>query len=171
VLARLEAITGVRSASVDAAGEVFVVMLDPGAPESDVEGAIVAALARDARRLTRDEVQAELGPPTRRELWFGVDDLATLSYLECRLVAARVTSSLQKELDLGRAATERLSEAVREEMFSHVDRIHAGRFPSGRFLEAWPDIARRAVARCTADLSSGGDVVLRALLAFYSRQP
>lgn len=170
MLARLEAIAGVRSAFVDAAGEVFIVMLEPGAPESDLVRAILGALARDARRLTPDEVQAELGPPTRRELWFGLDDLATLSYLECRLVAARVTSSLQKELALDRAVTERLSEAVREEMFAHVDRIHAGRFPSGRFLEAWPDIARRAVARCTADLSSGGELVLRALLAFY-RQP
>jgi hypothetical protein len=170
VLARLQAITGVRSPFVDAAGEVFVVMLEPGAPASDVQEAIVDALARDARRLTPDEMQAELGPPSRRELWFGVDDLATLSYLECRLVAARVTSSLQMELALDRATTERLAEAVREEMFAHVDRIHAGRFPSGRFLEAWPYIARRAVARCTADLSSGREVVIGALLAFYSRQ-
>lgn len=170
MLARLQAIKGVRSAFVDAAGEVFVVMLEPGAPGSDVNEAIVAALARDGRRLTPAEVQAELGPPTRRELWFGLDDLAALSYVECRLVAARVTSALQKELALDPAATERLSEAVREEMFAHVDRIHAGQFPSGRFLEAWPDIARRAVARCTADLSSRGEVVFRALIAFYSRQ-
>jgi hypothetical protein len=91
--------------------------------------------------------------------------------IEGRLVAARVASSVGLKLALDTAGTERLAEAVREEMFAHVDRIHAGQFPSGRFFEAWPDIARRAVARSAPGLpGSQGDAVLSALVSNYPRR-
>lgn len=169
MLARLQAIPDVRSAVTDVSGRMFLVELASGVSASDVEAAIATALGgSDARRLTDAELARQLGPPERCEPWFGLDDLRTLSYIECRLVAARVSSAVGRQLRLDADQTERVADAVREEMFVHVERIHAGQFPSGRFLEAWPGIARRAMARRAEGLHAReGDALLNALVSMY----
>lgn len=170
MLARLQQVHGVRSSVSDVSGQVFLVELEPGVAPSDVQSAAAAALGRDARRLADGELESQVGPPARRELWVGPDDLRTLSYLEGRIVAARVASIVGPQLALDAPGTERLAEAVREEMFAHVERIHAGEFPSGRFFEAWPDIARRVVDRCVPGSPSREIETLRnALISVYRR--
>lgn len=169
MLARLQQVQGVRSSVSDVSGQVFLVELEPGVAPSDVQSAAAAALGGDARRLTDAELESQVGPATRREQWVGPDDLRMLSYLEGRIVAARVASIVGPQLALDACRTERLAEAVREEMFAHVERIHAGELPSGRFFEAWPDIARRVVDRCVPDGSTRHGEAMRALLAVYRR--
>jgi hypothetical protein len=168
VLARLQQVPGVRSSVSDVSGQVFLIDLEPDTAPADVQSAAAAALGREARRLTRAELQSQIGPPTRGELWIGPDDLRTLSYIEGRMVAVRVASIVGAQLALDGPGTERLAEAVREEMFAHVERIHAGEVPSGRFFEAWQDIARRVVDRC-ADGSSNADALRTALISVYRR--
>lgn len=170
MLARLQQVPGVRSSVSDVSGQVFLVELEPGVAPTDVRSEATAALGRDARRLTDAELESQVGPPTRRELWLGPDDLRMLSYLEGRIVAARVASIVGPQLALDAPGTERLAEAVREEMFAHVERIHAGEFPSGRFFAAWPDIALRVVDRCVpGDGNGDAEPMRRALLGVYSR--
>ena len=170
MLARLQQVHGVRSSVSDVSGQVFLVELEPGTAPADIQDAAVAALGREARRLDDTELESQVGPPARREVWVGSGDLHALSYLEGRIVAARVASIVGPQLALDASATERLAEAVREEMFAHVERIHAGEFPSGRFFEAWPDIARRVADRCVPRSSREADTLRTALTSVYRRE-
>lgn len=64
------------------------------------------------------------------------------------MLGVRVAVAVAAELGLTAAARERLAEAVREEMFAHMERIYAGLAQAGRFFEAWPQIAASAAERC-----------------------
>jgi hypothetical protein len=65
------------------------------------------------------------------------------------MLGVRVSAAVSKEAGLGAEEQERLAEAVREEMFTYVERLHAGLDSAGRFFEVWPELAAKVAERCT----------------------
>ena len=147
MLARLDGIPGVSRSRAECSGHSFRLELAEGAPEA-VAARAAEVLGRGARVLAPGEAEVQHAARRRGEPWLAAEEARSLSYVESRVVAARVSAAVGAAAGLGREERERLAEAVREEMFDHVERLHAGLASPGRFFEDWPELAARAGRRC-----------------------
>jgi hypothetical protein len=147
VLARLDEIPGVSRSRAECSGHYFLVELDDSVVDG-VAARAVEVLGRGARLLPREEAEAQHDARRRGEPWVSAREARALSFVEGRMLGLRVSMDVSKEVALTAEERERLAEAVREEMFAHVECIYAGLTPAGRFFEAWPRIAERAAERC-----------------------
>ena len=141
--------TGSRA---ECSGYCFLVELADGADE-DTGARVLEILGRGARVLTAEEAEPQHDARRRGEPWVTADGARALSYVEARMVGARVSAAVASALGLSAEERERLAEGVREEMFSHVERLHAGLGEPGRFFQDWPRLAERIAARCAPSLA------------------
>ncbi len=171
MLARLDELPGVSRSWAECSGYLFIVELVEGA--DDATGArALEVLGRGARLLTDEEAEAQLEARGRGEPWVSAAEARALSYVEGRMVGARVSTGVASELGLGPDARARLAEAVREEMFTHVERLHAGLGSPGRFFEDWPELAERIAGRCARWLPpERATALLDALVGHFAARP
>lgn len=168
MLARLQGVAGVRACRVEASGYVFWIEADEDGP--DLERRVVEALGPGARRLVPEEAAAQLAARSSGERWYGPEDVRALSYLEGRVVTARAVSAVAAALALDRAASERLEDSLREEVFAVLERMHEEGLPGVHFFEAWPGIASRAARSwAAAGTSVGEGAIAEALDGLYRR--
>jgi hypothetical protein len=149
VLARLDAIPGVRRSRAECSGHYVLIELVDGVADG-VGARALDILARGARILPPAEAEAQHEARRRGELWVTAEEARSLSFVEGRMLGVRVSEAASKDARLTAEERERLAEAIREEMFAHVERIYAGLAPAGRFFEAWPQIAARVAERCAS---------------------
>lgn len=147
MLARLDGIPGVSKSLAEYSGHYFLVELADGAAEG-IGARALEILGRGARLLSPEEAEVQKGTRQRGEPWVTAEEARALSYVEGRMVGIRVATAVASEAGLTAQERERLAEAVREEMFAHIDRIYAGLAAAGRFFEEWPQIAAHVAARC-----------------------
>ncbi|WP_242392132.1 hypothetical protein [Anaeromyxobacter oryzisoli] len=147
MLARLDEIPGVSRSQAECSGHYFLVELVDGATDG-IGARALDILGRGARLVTAEEANAQHEARRRGEPWVTAADARALSFIEGRMLGVRVSAAVAPEVGLTAEERERLAEAVREEMFSHVERIYAGLASAGRFFEAWPQIAERIAERC-----------------------
>jgi hypothetical protein len=140
----------VAASRAEASGRFVLLELAPGAdPRAAIEAA-GAALPAGATPLDAAAADAQLAARARGDPWLSAPEIHALSYVEGRVVAARVADAGAEAAGLAGAEAARLLDAAREEIFSAVERVHAeeGRESSGWFREAWPGIAGGIRARC-----------------------
>ena len=154
MLARLDGIPGVSRSRAECSGHFFLVELVDGATDG-IGARALEVLGRGARLVTSEEAEAQHDARRRGEPWVTAVEARALSFIEGRMLSVRVSAAVAPEVGLTAQERERLAEAVRAEMFSHVERIYAGLAPAGRFFEAWPQIALRAAERCAEWLDAG----------------
>jgi hypothetical protein len=147
VLARLDEIPGVNESRAECSGHYFIIILDDDANDR-IHASVLEVLGRGARVLPTDEAGVQHEARRRGEPWLTSAEARSLSFVEGRMLGGRVSAAIASELGLSAEERERLAEAVREEMFAHVERIYAGRAQAGRFFEAWPQIAADVAKRC-----------------------
>ncbi len=147
MLARLDKIPGVSRSRAECSGHYFLVELTDGVVDG-VAARAVEVLGHGARLLPREEAEAQHEARRRGEPWLTAREARALSFVEGRMLGVRVSAGVSKVAGLTAEERERLAEAVREEMFAHVERIYAGLTPAGRFFEAWPHIAALIAERC-----------------------
>lgn len=150
MLARLAAVEGVTDARVEATGRLFLLELASGADEEIALAAVAAALRRAPRRLGPGEAAAQLARRGEGDPWYSVRDVAALSFLEARLLAARGAPEVATAAGLAPAEREAVEDALREVLLAAMARVLAegGRDSSGWFYEEWPALAAAAAARC-----------------------
>lgn len=171
MLARLDAIPGVRRSRAECSGYLFLVELVEGAGEGAVSRA-VEVLGPGARLLPPDEAEAQRDARRRGEPWVTAAGARALSYVEGRMVGVRVAAAVARDLGLSPVERERLAEAVREEMFTHVERLHAGLGSAGRFFQDWPQLAERIATRCAPWLAHDrAGALLAALVGHFAAPP
>ncbi len=171
MLARLDELPGVSRSWAECSGYVFSVELAEGAEDATAARAL-EVLGRGSRLLAGEEAEAQHEARRRGEPWVSAAGARALSYVEGRMVGARVSTGVASELDLGADERARLAEAVREGMFTHVERLHAGLASAGRFFQDWPQLAQRITARCAAWLPSGrATALLDALVGHFASPP
>ena len=147
----------------------FLLELVEGAGD-DTGARALEILGRGARILTAEEAVPQLDARRRGEPWVTAAGARALSYVEGRMLGVRVSAGVAAELGLSAEERERLAEAVREEMFSHVERLHAGLGSAGRFFEDWPRLAERIEARCAPWLAPDRERgLLEALVDHFAR--
>ncbi|WP_242343284.1 hypothetical protein [Anaeromyxobacter terrae] len=164
VLARLSRIPELARAQVDAAGRLFLLELAPGA---DPDGALAAARAvLGARARPVPDAEAQLESVPRGDRWFTAEDIRGLSYVEARVLAARVCDRALREVPLETALADRLEDAAVVEIRAALDRVHdeGGRDSSAWFDPAWPGIAAAIAARLRQALDADGLAALREAL-------
>ena len=156
VLARLDAIPGLAPARSDSSGRFFWV-----APGGGEDPASVAARAREvlgagARLLSPDEAESQLASRPQGDPWLSAAEVMTLSFVEGRLLAFRVSGVAAREIGAGAEGREAIAEAIRVELFRVLQQVHAegGRASSGWIDSAWPAIAAAAAVRCAPVLSA-----------------
>jgi hypothetical protein len=147
VLARLDEIPGVSRSRAECSGHYFLVELTDGVADG-VAARAVEILGHGARILPPGEAEAQHDARRRGEPWVTAREARALSFVEGRMVGARVSAGVSQGAGLTVDERERLAEAVREEMFAHVERIYAGLTPAGRFFETWPHITALIAERC-----------------------
>lgn len=149
VLARLERIDGLAEVRVDCGGRYFLVRAaEPGALDRalpavrEVLGAAAAPVEGPARA-------RHLAHSARGELWFDASTVRGLSYVEGRMLAARLCDAVGPRLPGAPGAREALFDAARTELFAALDHAHdtGGRSGPGWFWKEWPAIAARIAAR------------------------
>lgn len=171
MLARLDDLPGVSRSTAECSGYILMVELTDGADDG-VAARVLEVLGRGARVLTGDEAAAQHDARRRGEPWVTAAESRALSYLEGRMVGARVAAGVAAELDLTADERARLAEAVRAEMFTHVERLHAGLAFPGRFFHDWPGLAERIAARCAPRLSPDhANGLLGALVGHFADPP
>jgi hypothetical protein len=150
VLARLDAIPGVRKARVDSSGRFFWIELDPAVDESRVKGPATGVLGQGARALPASEADLQLAGRLHGDPWLGADEVMTLSFVESRLLSVRIAGEVERRAGATPEQREAIAEAIRLELFAAMERVHAegGRSSSGWIYGEWPSIAGAAVARC-----------------------
>jgi hypothetical protein len=172
VLARLEQVDGIAGVRVEATGRFFVIDLAPGADEDRVLAAVGGALRRPPRRLSPEDATAQLAGAGRGDPWFTRADVATLCYLEARMLAARGEGAVASAAKLRPFEREAVGEALRVELFAIMERVlgEGGRDSSGWFYGEWPGIAARTAARCAGQVApEKHDTVAAALAALHAR--
>jgi hypothetical protein len=156
VLARLSGIHGVTGARVECSGTYFhVEAASPAALEAALP-AIRAALGASARVASDAERDTQLAARGRGEPWFSVRDVRALSYVEARVLAARMLDAATAAVELDAAAAEGVHEALRVEITAALERAHdeGGRSSSGWFWGEWPRIVERVSARLAAAIGA-----------------
>lgn len=138
----------------ECSGHFFLVELVDGATD-DIGARALEVLGRGARLVTADEAGAQHDARRRGEPWITAVEARALSFIEGRMLGISVAAAVAPEVGLTAQEREHLAEAVRQEMFSHVERIYAGLAPAGRFFDVWPQIALRAADRCEEWLDAG----------------
>jgi hypothetical protein len=150
VLARLEAVEGIADARVEAGGRFFAVTLAEGADEGTALAGAAAALRCAPRRLPPDEAALQLRARAAGDPWLGRAEVASLSFLESRLLASRGAAAVAGAAGLPDAERGALEDAFRDVLFLAMERVlgEGGRDSSGWFYVEWPalaeEIARRA---------------------------
>lgn len=147
MLARIDELPGVRRSLAECSGHFFLVELD-GASTDGVGPRVLEELGRGARLLPPEEAEVQHEARRRGEPWVTAAGARALSYVEGRMLGVRVSAAVSKKAGLGAEEAERLAEAVREEMFTYVERLHAGLDSAGRFFEVWPELAAKVADRC-----------------------
>jgi hypothetical protein len=170
VLARLDEIPGVTGSRAECSGHYFRVELADGAADGIVPRAI-EVLGRGARLLLPDEAAVQEEARRLGEPWLTAQEARALSFVEGRIVGIRVSVTVAREIGLSAHEQMLLAEAVREEMFAHVDRIYAGLARAGRFFEAWPQIAQRAANRVAHRLGRAQSATVASALVGYFQRP
>ncbi|ABS27259.1 hypothetical protein [Anaeromyxobacter sp. Fw109-5] len=163
VLARLSLLSELSRVRVDCAGRLFLLEAAPGVDAAAALEAARTVLGTGARPLT---VASQLEALTRGELWFSAEDVRALSYLEARVLAARVCDRVIPEVALGVAEADRLEDAAVAELRATLDRVHdeGGRTSSAWFDPAWPGIAEGIAARVKDALGEAAFQELRRAL-------
>ena len=153
VLARLLEIPGVAEARVECTGTYFLVAGDEPALGRAL-AAVRDVLGPSSRPLDDPRAAVELARRARGELWFSPSEIRGLSYVEGRILAARVGDAVAAKIALEGGAREQLHEAVRAEILAALDHAHdtGGRSSTGWFWEEWPRIAERAAARLSGSM-------------------
>ncbi len=164
VLARLSLLPELARAQVDAAGRLFLLELAPGADPDGALGAARAVLGARARPVAN--VEGQLESRARGERWFTAEDIRGLSYVEARVLAARVCDRVLREVPLELAQADRLEDAAVVEIRAALDRVHdeGGRTSSAWFDPAWPAIAAAIAARLRGGVDADGLATLREAL-------
>jgi hypothetical protein len=167
VLARLDEIPGVRRSRAECSGHYILIELVEGFSDG-VTPVALKVLGREAQVLTADEADVQHEARRRGEPWLTSQEARALSFVEGRMLGVRVSNAVSKEVGLTPEQQRSIADAVREEMFAHVERIHAGLAEAGRFFEAWPEIAARAADRCADSLGrTRVPAVARALVEYF----
>lgn len=145
MLARLDAVAGVRECRVDASGRFFLLELEPGANREAVLAGARAVLGRSGRPVEADEAAAQLSARDRGDPWYAARDTLALCYLEARVLSVRIGAAAASAADLAATEAERVTEAARAVLFEVMERVHGegGRPSSGWFYDQWPAIAAR----------------------------
>lgn len=161
MLARLDALPGVVAARVDSSGRFFWLSVAEGADEEAVTSLATGVLGGRARRLPSPRATGQLASKDRGDPWLGAAEVMTLSFVESRLVAVRISGEAASRTGLTPERREDLAEAIRIELFAAMERVHAegGRKSGGWIYEEWPSIARAALDRCAGPIPP--DVVRR----------
>lgn len=172
MLARLDEIPGVTRSRAECSGHYFLVELpDPDGVTDGIAARAVEILGRGARLLRPEEAEVQQEARRRGEPWLTAEEARSLSFVEGRMLGVRVSAAVGRELGLAAHEQTLLTEAVREEMFAHVERIYAGLEQAGRFFEAWPQIASRAAARCAHWAGNGRIESLTSAVVGHFRSP
>ncbi len=147
VLARLSQLPELAGAHVDAAGRLFLLELAPGAGPDVALDAARTVLGARARPVA--DARAQLESLARGDRWFTAEDIRGLSYVEARVLAARVCDRVLCEVPLETALADRIEDAAVVEIRAALDRVHdeGGRASSAWFDPAWPGIATAIAAR------------------------
>ncbi|ACL66322.1 conserved hypothetical protein [Anaeromyxobacter dehalogenans 2CP-1] len=175
MLARLDAIPGVRESRADASGRHFLLELRPGADRAAAVEAACAALGARARPLEPAEAAAQLEARGRGDPWYAGADTLALCYLEARVLAANAGPAAARAAGLDTAAGDAICEAARAVLFQVMERVHGegGRSSSGWFYEEWPAIAEAISGRATRLLPALTDDdatrLRRAVAALHAR--
>ena len=167
MLARLLAVPGVLDARVECTGTYFALELDPARAEAAL-AAVLARLGAAARRLDPGAASAQLEARGRGELWFSAADVRALSYLEGRVLTARLVAGVLAEVALDAAVAEVVSDRLRAELFAALDEVHedGGCGSSGWLAERWPRIAAGLASRLEGKLPRAtADAVVARLAA------
>jgi hypothetical protein len=164
VLARLSLLPELARAHVDAAGRLFLLELAPGADPEGALGAARTVLGDRARPVA--DVEGQLESRARGERWFTAEDVRGLSYVEARVLAARVCDRVLREVPLELAQADRLEDAAVVEIRAAIDRVHdeGGRASSAWFDPAWPAIAAEIAARLRGSVGADRLAALREAL-------
>jgi hypothetical protein len=167
VLARLTDIPGITGARVECSGTYFLLT---GADAAALELALPAIRDVLGPSVTRTEPgvsELQLAARARGELWFSGEGIRGLSYVEGRILAARIGDAVVAELRTDGETSERILEATRAEIFAALDHAHdtGGRASTGWFREEWPRIADGITARLAAAVPAALHAGLRSALA------
>lgn len=155
MLARLDDIPGVTRSRAECSGHYFLIDLADGADDA-IAARAIEVLGRDARLLDTADAGVQIRARQRGEPWLSADEARALSFVEGRMLGIHVSAAMARKFGLGALERTLVAEAVREEMFAHVERIYAGLARPGRFFEAWPQLAERAAQRCAPWLDADG---------------
>jgi hypothetical protein len=168
VLARLDEIPGVNRSRAECSGHYFLVELADGVPDG-IKARALEVLGRGARLLRPAEAEVQHEARRRGEPWLTSEEARALSFFEGRMLGVRVSAAVSHDAGLTAEEQEHLADAVREEMFAHVERIYAGLIPAGRFFEVWPQIATCVAQRCARWLGNDRVERLASALTNYFR--
>jgi predicted anti-sigma-YlaC factor YlaD len=168
VLARLDEIPGVSRSRAECSGHYFLVELADGMT-GGVAARALEVLGRAAQVLPPEEAEAQQQARRRGEPWVTAEEARSLSFVEGRMLGVRVSAAVSRRVGLTAEQQQALAEAIREEMFAHVELIHAGLAEAGRFFEAWPQIAARAAKRCASWLGPARVVTVASALVDHFR--
>jgi hypothetical protein len=149
VLAQLDAIPGVASASVDVTGRHFILTMQSKADPSRIRGEILKVLGTDAKQL-EDPRFAEITPGGgEEELWLDSRNIRKLSLLEARMLSNRwgVAAAAAAGLDPDTAVY--LCECLRSEFVREFDRVRNQGGTSDRnwYVQSFPEVFDRAIVR------------------------
>lgn len=147
MLARIDEIPGVRRSLAECSGHYFLVELAGGAGDG-VAPRVLEVLGPGARLLPPEAAEVQHEARRRGEPWVTAAGARSLSYVEGRMLGVRVSAAVSRKAGLTAEEAERLAEAVREEMFTYVERLHAGLDSAGRFFAVWPELAAKVARRC-----------------------
>lgn len=171
MLARLQALPGIAAARVDSSGRFFWITLAESADAAGAAALALGVLGKGTRVLGAAEAEAQRSAHVLGDPWLGPDEAMTLSFVEARLLSVRIAGEAERRLAASPDQREALAEAIRLELFSAMERIHAegGRRSSGWIYAEWPTLAAAAVGRCREalddDLRRGLAELLPGLLA------
>jgi hypothetical protein len=170
VLARIERVEGVEWAAVEATGRYLAIRAREGSAVEEVATAVGEALGARGRPAGEEPSRSQLAARERGDPWFTAGEAHALSYIEARLVAVRVAGRVGSEIGLTRAQRDALAEAVREDFFRFLERLHAEDVhdANGRFYSEWPRIALAVAERMAAQLPDPAALAER-LAACYAR--
>jgi hypothetical protein len=167
VLARLAEIPGIIDARVECSGTYFLVTGADAAALELALPAIRAVLGPSVARTTPGVAELQLAARARGELWFSGEGIRGLSYVEGRILAARIGDAVAAELRCDGETSERILEASRVEIFAALGHAHdtGGRASTGWFREEWPRIADRIADRLAAGVPAALHAAVRSALA------
>ena len=168
MLARLDEIPGVSRSRAECSGHYFLLELADGVADG-IAARALEVVGRAAQVLSPEDADAQQEARRRGEPWLTSEEARSLSFVEGRMLGVRVGAAVAERVGLTAEERQALAEAVREEMFAHVELIHAGLAEAGRFFEAWPQLAARAAARCGGLLGHARVEIVTSALADHFR--